>query len=254
MEESLRHFYRYRALNNETALNYLEQTIRSNELFFPKASSFNDPFDCRPVFSFDSNEEEMKRYLKRVTAKNMRGANRLERRSQESGALRRFQETKARKRLIQTNLHHITEKVGILCLSELADDILMWSHYADSHRGVCLEFDAQSDFFARAQSVKYQLDRPILNPILDSPARMAVSALLTKAEHWAYEKEWRIVEYEKGPGVYHFPPSALTGIIFGSQISETLVSTISSWVTKRPHELKLRRASIDPVAYSIQIG
>jgi DUF2971 family protein len=31
---------------------------------------------------------------------------------------------------------------GFLSLSERRDDLLMWAHYAEMHRGVCLEFDA----------------------------------------------------------------------------------------------------------------
>jgi hypothetical protein len=31
----------------------------------------------------------------------------------------------------------VTSKVGVMCISEVPDDILMWSHYADCHKGVC---------------------------------------------------------------------------------------------------------------------
>lgn len=31
-------------------------------------------------------------------------------------------------------------KEKIFCLSEINDNFLMWSHYADSHKGICLEF------------------------------------------------------------------------------------------------------------------
>ena len=45
---------------------------------------------------------------------------------------------------------------GVLCLSECHDDILMWSHYGDSHRGICLEFKATNTaLFGEAQRVKY---------------------------------------------------------------------------------------------------
>ena len=35
------------------------------------------------------------------------------------------------------------DKMGILCFSEHCDDILMWSHYSDGHKGFCLEFDRE---------------------------------------------------------------------------------------------------------------
>ena len=33
------------------------------------------------------------------------------------------------------------------CFSKRNDSILMWSHYADSHKGVCFEFDYESPYF-----------------------------------------------------------------------------------------------------------
>ena len=32
-------------------------------------------------------------------------------------------------------------QAGVLSFSKLRDDILMWAHYGDKHRGLCLEFD-----------------------------------------------------------------------------------------------------------------
>jgi hypothetical protein len=34
-------------------------------------------------------------------------------------------------------------KIGIYCLSEIVDSTLMWSHYADSHRGICVVLEAE---------------------------------------------------------------------------------------------------------------
>jgi hypothetical protein len=32
------------------------------------------------------------------------------------------------------------DRAGVACFSALPDDLLMWAHYADKHRGVCLKF------------------------------------------------------------------------------------------------------------------
>lgn len=39
-------------------------------------------------------------------------------------------------------------RYGVLCFSRKWNDILMWSHYADNHRGICLGFDV-TDVLAR---------------------------------------------------------------------------------------------------------
>src|SRR5262249_53331053 len=56
----------------------------------------------------------------------------------------------------------LDQSFGVLCLSECPDDILLWSHYADSHRGLCLEFDVAgySEVFPRLHAVKYQDEYP----------------------------------------------------------------------------------------------
>ena len=33
------------------------------------------------------------------------------------------------------------DNICFFCMSKVNDDVLMWSHYADNHRGLCLEFD-----------------------------------------------------------------------------------------------------------------
>lgn len=39
-------------------------------------------------------------------------------------------------------------KIGVLSLTELPDDLLMWVHYADCHRGFAIQFDETHEFFA----------------------------------------------------------------------------------------------------------
>ena len=96
----------------------------------------------------------------------------------------------------------------MLSLTESADDILMWSHYADSHRGVCLRFSTEIGFFKDAQQVVYQDERPVVNLIRDTPHVYQRKAVLYKSCHWEYEEEWRIIDHgTPGHGVHTFPQS-----------------------------------------------
>jgi Protein of unknown function (DUF2971) len=49
----------------------------------------------------------------------------------------------------------VAEQYGVLCFSRCWNDILMWSHYADKHRGICLGFDVDDE---RARGVEYVPD------------------------------------------------------------------------------------------------
>src|SRR3954471_5525958 len=50
---------------------------------------------------------------------------------------------------------------GVLSLSERWNSVLMWSHYADNHRGVCIEFDLAEGSYPSLQPVNYRAPRRI---------------------------------------------------------------------------------------------
>jgi Protein of unknown function (DUF2971) len=134
--------------------------------------------------------------------------------------------------------------IGILCLTETPDNLLMWSHYADSHQGFVIEFDALHPFFDRRLSkdddfrhlrkVIYNNERPkIVLSELDSFA-----PFLTKGLEWSYESEWRVMEHLEnasqiiGEGttaihLFEFPKSAVRRVILGCKISESKKADIS---------------------------
>jgi hypothetical protein len=81
---------------------------------------------------------------------------------------------------------------GVLCLTEVPDDLLMWGHYAHSHQGVCLGFKTNSQPLMLAQRVHYGEERPIWRRFARDFKTAIVEALSTKALAWEYEREWRI--------------------------------------------------------------
>lgn len=254
MEKCPTHFYRYRSLQGDS-VEFVERTVRLNELYFPSPSSFNDPFDCRPTFSFEAPPEEMERYYSRLWEKYCPELGSQQRQNEVDNMLKDTDEMRRREHAaMQMHVEKITRRIGVLCLSEVHDDILMWSHYADSHRGICFEFNGYLEFFGQAQEVAYSAERPKINPIRDSQDEMLSAALLTKAQHWSYEKEWRLIQYRNGPGSYQFPEGALTGIILGAQISEASASMIAKWIDVRECKPKLYRAAVDSFTFALNIN
>ena len=119
-------------------------------------------------------------------------------------------------------VEHNRQNRGAVCLSAIPTDILMWSHYADGHRGFCLEFDTSKHPFDRARQVRYTDEVPTVDPLdaadLGSMADILELMMLTKAECWSYEHEWRLVHGVAGTA-YCFEPSALTAVYLGSATS-----------------------------------
>ncbi|MBZ4039097.1 DUF2971 domain-containing protein [Novilysobacter selenitireducens] len=129
--------------------------------------------------------------------------------------------------------------IGALCLSEVCDSLLMWAHYAASHTGFVLEFDAHHPFFHAQRSendecrhirrVLYRDARPS-GVLLD----LEVSDMfLVKSTQWSYEREWRMfmalteandIANSGSSKIYLFevPPDAIIGVVLGARASVQL--------------------------------
>jgi Protein of unknown function (DUF2971) len=78
------------------------------------------------------------------------------------------------------------KRCGMLCFSKHWNNPLLWSHYADKHRGMCLGFEIDENTL---KPVTYVSDRPEL---LMPPTEESINQLLfTKFEDWQYEEELR---------------------------------------------------------------
>jgi len=129
----------------------------------------------------------------------------------------------------------------IFCLTEVVDDILMWSHYADNHRGALIRFRVVPDpacAFDDAQPISYSAAVPTIAQTpeewMDELAGVTVRPYgelfdrlaLTKSQHWSYEREWRCLCGEQSTGkmdgelvsYYPFGPHEVTGLYFGCRM------------------------------------
>lgn len=234
-ESDLRFLCRYRSYDpNNPELT--EQILVGNKLYMASALSFNDPFDCQIEMDFEATLEEKKRDLMQLFDKMAPHLSRKEKKLEIKRILKEGLLDKAD--YLQT-LYSMTtsfnEAVGTLCLSEVPDSILMWSHYADCHRGYCLIFEATAytPFFGYAQKVNYSRAYPYVNHYRHTPRQQVDALFLTKSENWAYEKEWRIINYDNGPGLYSFPEDKLLGVILGCQINDDARGAIIGMCSKR---------------------
>lgn len=125
--------------------------------------------------------------------------------------------------------------LGMLCLSEVSDSLLMWSHYGNEHCGFVIGFDADHPYFddrrgpqdelRHLRRVNYRQDRPSGQLSEFDGADI----LLVKSTHWSYEQEWRIMRAlreakETIPAdpypisLFPFPPEAVVEVILGARM------------------------------------
>jgi hypothetical protein len=209
--------YKYQAHST----NALEN-LKSRQIWFSAPARFNDPYDCGisviQTFS-DSDLLTLFDYCRSDAATNPTAFDVMY--LTDGVPNSRFREEVARGSESAFNKQRSIqfEQRGVACFSRKNDDLLMWSHYADGHRGFCLEFDGTLEPFFLARQVKYLGEIPKLNPIqilTNSEKDHLFEVLkLTKAQCWSYEEEWRLCHKEANrPYGYHY--DALTGVYFGA--------------------------------------
>jgi hypothetical protein len=101
--------------------------------------------------------------------------------------------------------------------------------------------------------VKYQRERPTINLVKDSPNELVEKALLTKADYWSYEEEWRVVDHESGSGVQVFPPQFLDQVIFGANVSRDDAEMVEGWIDKRGGDVQVKYSSMSEDNFRIML-
>src|SRR5580692_9524403 len=90
---------------------------------------------------------------------------------------------------------------GLVCFSADRCDPVIWAHYSDKHKGLCLGFeipemkeDDVTDAFGRVYYIEKPLSFPSNFEELSESEGLAIMRkfLLTKFAHWAYENEIRV--------------------------------------------------------------
>ena len=253
MDDQKHFLFKYRSIE-EHNIDRSSRIFTHNELYFSSANQFNDPFDCKFDYSFAANKQDLKRYLWNSLSNKYPNWNRSKKQRWIAQKLHKINDPEFEEGL-KLATEKIISEIGICSLSRAPDDILMWSHYADSHRGFCVKIldDENDKFIARAQEISYSENYPIVNPIKDDYMARLVKSLLTKAKHWEYEKEWRIIDHEEGPGIKRFPPHLLVGVIFGCRMSEDLQGLIREWCKDREADLSFYQAREASRTYSLEL-
>lgn len=190
--------YQYRGnIDNDEGLGYLSDLLKKGDLKFTRPSEFNDPFDCCPTQLGEVPIDAFPHAVGDMMNKSIQSA--------------------------------ISMMHGIACFTPHPNKMLMWSHYGDQHRGVCVGFDSN-----------VLLKNPPLNsegnPLYEDIVEVVYSSVrpeadckeqyFQKSKEWSYEDERRIISSLKrgspawGAGVWPIPTAAIREIVLGARIPE----------------------------------
>lgn len=122
----------------------------------------------------------------------------------------------------------LAKKHGMMCFCATTSGPVIWAHYAENHRGMCLGFDIPDSDSTTPDGgggflgqVSYKKDKlPFPNNMNGVNAELMQKILFTKYRHWSYEKEYRMFVglNSKVDGLYFYafgPNLILKEIILG---------------------------------------
>ena len=174
--------YRYTPLTSYSVDNLLNKRFYLN-----KPNGFNDPFDCHYMSPAS--------YFALVDL--------LQLPAHDSDLQTRFYDI-MNKGLDSKHFEHntsIEENTGVTCFTENnPEKIIMWSHYAAYHKGMCLEYDfsqCNAEIFTMLLPVLYE-NELIFKESKSKDPRVTfyfdvIQTCLIKSKEWEYENEWRII-------------------------------------------------------------
>lgn len=170
--------------------------IKKNKMWFSAPCNFNDVFDCDiPIDSKKIFNSALK-----MAPFNVKPGSKmwLDLKSEVNKDIKKLS-----KEFIK-----FKKTFGVSCFSESSDSLLMWAHYANNHRGFCVEYDLMDmnkKLGFSAIPVVYSKDRTYLDSLenLENDGyilEVFFNSLISKSPEWKYEKEWRIVRDDTSCG------------------------------------------------------
>lgn len=221
--------------------NYKEN-IEKEQIWLSRSDRFNDPYDCALFANIEKSIENDKDYKELIQQYNTSiiddGYNDLKEKIEDE--LDYYSKSK------------INKNIYVSCFSERNNSILMWSHYANKHTGICIEYDFK-DFCNKCKIVfpVIYTNRFENHSTIIGKENKNILFAITKAKDWRYEKEWRVIkvnrldEYEKGMSIQAPKPSA---IYMGCKISKKDEEAIKDIIIEKNidlYKMKLSRNSFE---------
>lgn len=174
------------------------ENIKANKMWYSAPCKYNDVFDCEITV----DEPALFNCAKQLDPEGMKIR-------EGSPKWKKLKQTLRHEiKSLCSTFESMRSNMGIACLSEFDNSLLMWAHYADNHRGICVEYDLmeinkQLNF--TPVPIIYSNDRVCFNDLNPETAENDMLALFlrsitSKSEDWSYEHEWRIIRDDAACG------------------------------------------------------
>ena len=223
--------YKYLPINEYTFTNLL-----NNQIWFSSPLDFNDPFDCKMFKLIKSREKKLVKFFKKKNYSDFYINNEVK--EYRDNLNKYYQDADEKTKEI------IAKDYPISCFSKTKENILMWSHYSNNHKGLCLTFSSfvlnnsfkynngkNKTLLSQLFNVKYKKKYAELDFFNNNKIRDCIKNMFKyKSTYWKYEEEVRIISDRYG--AVEFKKEALTEIVFGCKSDKQVRKDIIKLIKK----------------------
>lgn len=245
-----KYFYKYRAIENWDNLDkdYSLIGLFENKAVFSSRKNFNDLFDSKIEFIEPTAHEynKLTEMFDKLRKNSVGGT---------FGNGEKIPTAEEAIRNLPQELNELVDQYPFYCVSKNPESNLMWSHYAGSHTGFCIEFRSEH---LKADIVTYKKDIPRVE--ISDLIRLKIypndrnclkkiwDALRTKLIEWEYEEEYRFQASNSMQGggrvpegekhlIIPYGPEFIESVIFGCRMKKDIKEHI---VKNMPKSIKYK--------------
>lgn len=246
-----------------------KRIITSNEIYFTSSINFNDPFDSNIDLRYDlATEPQILQYYKKHFKKAFPELEDTKINKMAAYALNKgYYKDPGQLKILKHYLQSKREKeFGICTLSATNKNILMWSHYSNKHKGICVGFDTKQLLKYRKEigveegiifelfKVKYSKNYPILVPSGSSADDFIVlEPFKIKSDKWEYEKEYRLILITGTNLSIQLPSSIITVVIMGCKMSWEHKEELISILREKTYQIDLYQATMKKNEFGLEL-
>jgi len=232
--------------------NYTRELLEEGEFYCSGPREFDDPHDSQLGAHATGSHLDIDRWI----LHDMQAIPVLMRKYKLSSLTQLDEQTvtdpEDRKILAGIARRNARRHTRVICLSGDWGNELMWAFYADNHRGVCLCFNAEHEFFQRAKPVLYTHSPVDVEHIVDSQAEVD-HMVYCKSLAWQFQKEWRIVLPDDEPKKVQFPKESLSAVILGYRFPEPQFGGLKQVLISGGYAVDVLRAERIPKTYELEL-
>lgn len=229
-----RFLYRYSSFHPDStsSIEKAKDILHSCRLWLASPDDFNDPFDSKVHILQESDSTRRRQKISQLV-KTFQPELTWKRRRIEVEKLM-LRDTHSWQKQAEAAIRSEIRSVGVSCFTSDPKNLLMWSHYADSHKGICYQFEMAGDLnvLSRTIPVQYTNRYPDINFFTYKPQEI-IDILLSKFDAWQYEKEIRLIAPQGARKYLQYSPKALKGVIIGSQMPASAIDILCDTIKQR---------------------